>query len=164
MQKKKKRLILTGKAFEVPNKEQAAKKEYITTDRGIRAKYESNLHRYLAQGIITEDQFRAGNRLFISATVGGALSGIKGMDPTTMGMTSTGAKGEMSDYRCEKYMEYLAAMNAPNLGRVNKNILYWVCILDNDLTSFDQSQKNDTRYAKRLLAESLTDLVEFYCG
>lgn len=148
-----------NKIIEIPNKQQMNKNEYVVREGKFRKKYATNLERYYAEGILSEDQYRAGDRLYQDAYHGGVLSQIKAIDYTAAKENPGGIKKmEMSWLRADKHKSFSDAMHSTEIGRLGRDILWHICIFDFNIKSFDENR----HFASGLLRETLNELVRYY--
>lgn len=144
---------------ELPPKEQLKKNEYIISSGKIRKKYASNLEKYLSLGTIDQNQYRAGLRLHQDAVMGGLMAEARGIDYTRFLMPRSAFKErEATEYATDRRKSYREAMYCKDIGRSQREILWHVAILDNDVNSFPGGRD----YARVLLRETLTDLANHY--
>lgn len=150
------------RAIELPNKEQRAKSEYVKSSTGpVRRKYATVLEKYFGTGTLDKDQYQAGDRLYQEAYHGGVLSQIKAMDPTRAQMPKDRSYFNSSQMPTEQAYLHKAWSDAffnQRLGNIQRDVLWWVCICDNEITHFSKNRD----YSAGLLRESLNELARYY--
>lgn len=147
-----------NRIIELPALEQIKKGFFSVTERGYRKKYSTNLEKYFCKGSISLEQYNAGCRLYADAYHGGVLNSFRAMDYTKAKESGNLKTGEMSWLAADKHKNFSNAINSPDLGRVQKNILWEICIWDFSLSDVAEEPK----YAIGLLRESLNELVRHY--
>lgn len=147
------------RVIELPTKEQRLKSPYVATEGKVRKKYATVLEEYYGKGYISLDQFNAGERLHADAYHGGVLSQLKAIDYTRAKEAAASVKAlhEISEFKADKHHNFSNAMYNPEIGRVQREILYHICIFDMDASSFGQRH-----FAMGLLRETLNELIRYY--
>jgi len=149
---------IDNKMIELPAIEQIRKAMFVVTNGKYRKKYTTVLEKYYCTGIISEAQFNAGTRLYINAYYGGVLSQIKSLDLTKAREIGSTKKHEMSDNQADHHHNFSNAINSKELGRIQKDILWHVCICDEPLNKFSDNKM----FASGLLRETLNELIHHY--
>jgi hypothetical protein len=149
---------IDNKMIELPAIEQIRKAMFVVTNGKYRKQYATLLERYFCTGIISKAQFHAGTRLYSDAYYGGVLSQIKALDYTKAKEIGSTKKYEMSSNQAEKHHNFSNAINSKELGRIQKDILWHVCIFDEPLNKFSDNKM----FASGLLRETLNELIHHY--
>lgn len=153
-----------NRAFELPTKEHSQKEEFILSEGKVKKKYATNLEKYYYRGSLDIDQYNAGIRLNKDAILGGLFGpGLKGIDYSTFAVVSTTGyrEAELSDMQIDRRTSFSNAMHNKEFGRIQRDVLWHVCVMDNDITSFNPASPH---YSRVLLSETLHDLHRFYVG
>lgn len=141
-------------AIVLPTSEFANKIDLIIQNKKIRRKYSCNIDKYNRLGRISDDQYRAGLRLYADAIMGGVLANMKAIDY----MRQPSGGGDSSWQRAEKHKAFGDAMYKSDLGNLERQMLWHVVIFDNDVSSFHANR----HFAAELLKETLATLAEYY--
>lgn len=145
--------------IELPTKEQRQKSIYIATEGKVRKKYATVLEEYYGKGYISEDQFRAGERLHSDAYHGGVLSQLKAIDYTRAKEAAASSKAleQISEFRADKHHNFSNAMYNTDIGRAGRDVLYNICIFD-----MSASDLGPRHYVMGALRVTLNELVRYY--
>jgi hypothetical protein len=149
-----------NRVIELPNIEQIKKAMFVVVNNKYQKKYATNLERYYHTGIISEAQYYAGTRLYCDAYYGGVLSQMKAIDYTRAKEIGSTNKYEMSSNQADKHHNFSNAINCKEIGRIQRDILWRICIYDESIQDFCE----DKRFAAGLLRETLNELVRYYRG
>lgn len=149
-----------NKIIELPALEQIKKGLLVVRGGKYRSQYATKLEKYHAGGSISEDQYRAGDRLYQDAYHGGVLNQLKAIDYTKAKEGGRDFKDleQMSWLRADKHKQFSDAMFCTEIGRVQRDILWWVCIFDCETSGFSDNRN----FAIGLLRETLNELARYY--
>jgi hypothetical protein len=147
-----------NRVIELPAIEQIRKAMFTVVDGKYKKPYASLLEKYYVKGIISEAQYHAGTRLYTDAYYGGVLSQLKAIDYTKAKEIGSTIKFDMSVNQADKHHNFSNAINNNEFGRIQKDILWHVCIFDMPLNQFSDNKM----FASGLLRETLNELVRYY--
>jgi hypothetical protein len=142
-----------------PTPEQRSKEQYVIKSGKIRKKYKTVIEKYHASGSLNDSQLSAAETLYCDARIGGVLSNMRSMDYTKLVTPVRGRPGEQSWKQAHHHRRFLDAMFSPNIGRMNREVLWHVVIMDCEISSFTRISRS---FAAIVLREALTDLAEHY--